>query len=41
MTMEATLDNGLEVRVPLFIKVGDAIKIDTRTKAYAGKDHEN
>lgn len=41
VTKEATLDNGLEVRVPLFIKVGDAIKIDTRTNAYAGKDHGN
>jgi elongation factor P len=41
VTKEATLDNGLEVRVPLFIKTGDAIKIDTRTKAYAGKDHAN
>lgn len=39
ITKEATLENGLEVRVPLFIKAGDAIKIDTRTKAYAGKNH--
>lgn len=39
ITKEATLENGLEVRVPLFIKTGDVIRIDTRTKAYAGKDH--
>lgn len=39
VTKEATLENGLEVRVPLFIKVGDLIKVDTRTKAYAGKVH--
>lgn len=39
ITKEATLENGLEVRVPLFVKTGDTIRIDTRTKAYAGKDH--
>jgi elongation factor P len=39
VTKEATLENGLEVRVPLFVKTGDAIRIDTRTKTYAGKDH--
>ncbi|OWY73090.1 hypothetical protein B7486_01715 [cyanobacterium TDX16] len=39
VTKEATLENGLEVLLPLFIKLGDAIKIDTRTKTYAGKDH--
>jgi len=30
----ATLDNGLEVKVPLFINIGDKIKIDTRTGDY-------
>ena len=30
----ATLDNNLEVKVPLFIKVGDKIKVDTRTGEY-------
>lgn len=39
ITKEATLENGLEVRVPLFIKTGDMIRIDTRTGAYVGKDH--
>ncbi|MEW6534694.1 MAG: elongation factor P [Candidatus Auribacterota bacterium] len=33
----ATLETGLEVNVPLFIKEGDVIKIDTRTGAYIGK----
>jgi elongation factor P len=37
---EAKLENGLEVRVPLFIKTGDLIRIDTRSKAYAGKEKE-
>ncbi|TWT44706.1 Elongation factor P [Phycisphaerae bacterium RAS1] len=35
---EATLENALEVRVPLFIKVGDKIRVDTRTRDYAGKE---
>lgn len=39
ITREAVLENGLEVRVPLFIKSGDVIKIDTRSRTYAGKDH--
>jgi elongation factor P len=30
----ATLDSGLVVRVPLFIKPGDKIKVDTRTEEY-------
>lgn len=37
---EARLENGLEVRVPLFIKTGDLIRVDTRSKAYAGKEKE-
>lgn len=39
ITKEAILENGLEIRVPLFIKTGDIIRVDTRTKGYAGKDH--
>jgi elongation factor P len=31
----ATLDNGYEVQVPIFINQGDFIKIDTRTGKYA------
>ena len=34
MTKGATVETGLQVKVPLFIKVGDKIKIDTRTKDY-------
>lgn len=30
----ATIDSGAEVRVPLFISIGDAIKVDTRTGDY-------
>lgn len=30
----ATLENGAEVRVPLFVNTGDKIKVDTRTGEY-------
>jgi elongation factor P len=30
----ATLENGLEVKVPLFIKVGDKVRVDTRDGKY-------
>lgn len=30
----ATLDNGLVVKVPMFINVGDKVKVDTRTGNY-------
>ena len=30
----AVLENGLQVKVPLFIKVGERIRVDTRTGAY-------
>lgn len=30
----ATLENGAEVKVPLFVNVGDRIKVDTRTGEY-------
>lgn len=31
---EATLDNGLVVKVPLFTKIGEKVKIDTRSGEY-------
>lgn len=34
---EARLDNGLQIRVPLFIRTGDAIKVSTRSGEYLGK----
>jgi elongation factor P len=30
----ATLDNGAQVMVPLFVNVGDKVKVDTRTGDY-------
>ena len=34
---DATLSNGLKTRVPLFIKAGDKVRIDTRTGDYSQK----
>ncbi len=34
---EAQLENGLMVKVPLFIKTGDTVRVDTRTREYLGK----
>ena len=33
----ATLETGAEVKVPLFIEIGDKIQIDTRTGEYLGR----
>ena len=34
---DAKLENGLNVKVPLFINIGDKVRIDTRTGAYTEK----
>lgn len=34
---DATLDNGITTKVPPFIKIGDKVRIDTRTGAYTEK----
>jgi elongation factor P len=34
---DATLENGLTVKVPPFIKIGDKVRVDTRTGAYTEK----
>ena len=36
-TKEVVLETGYKVHVPLFIKVGDVLKINTETGAYSGK----
>jgi elongation factor P len=36
----ATLENGSEIRVPLFVNTGDKIKVDTRTGAYVERVKE-
>jgi elongation factor P len=30
----AKIDTGVEIKVPLFVNIGDRIKVDTKTKAY-------
>lgn len=34
---EATLDNGLVVKVPMFMRIGEKVKVDTRTGEYVGR----
>ena len=36
-TKPATIANGATVQVPLFVDQGEVIKVDTRTKEYAGR----
>ncbi|MFQ3583909.1 MAG: elongation factor P [Cyanobacteriota bacterium] len=37
-TKPAKLETGAEVQVPLFIKVGERIRVDTRTDSYLGRE---
>ena len=37
VTKVATLETGLEVRVPLFIKEGEKVKVSTETREFAGR----
>lgn len=39
VTKPATIETGLEVNVPLFINIGDKIKIDTRSREYLGREN--
>ncbi len=36
-TKPATLETGAVIQVPLFINVGDTLRVDTRTKAYVSR----
>ena len=38
-TKPATLETGAEIQVPLFIKIGEKIKIDTRSDSYLGREN--
>jgi elongation factor P len=40
MVKPATLETGLEIQVPLFVKEGDRIKVDTRTGEYLERSKE-
>ena len=37
VTKPATLETGLEIRVPLFIKEGERVKVSTETREFAGR----
>lgn len=37
VTKSATLETGLEIRVPLFVKEGDRVKVHTETFEFAGR----
>ncbi|MDR2573093.1 MAG: elongation factor P [Desulfovibrio sp.] len=38
VTKPATLETGITVQVPIFVNIGDKIKIDTRTREYLGRE---
>lgn len=40
MLKNAVLENGMNVKVPLFIKTGEKIRIDTRTGAYVERAND-
>jgi elongation factor P len=37
VTKQATLETGLQIRVPLFIKEGEKVKVHTETREFAGR----
>lgn len=37
VTKHATLETGLQIRVPLFIKEGEKVKVHTETREFAGR----
>lgn len=37
VTKLATLESGLQIRVPLFIKAGEKVKVHTETREFAGR----
>jgi elongation factor P len=37
VTKAATLESGIEIRVPLFIKEGEKVKVNTETREFAGR----
>ena len=37
VTKPATLETGVVIQVPLFVNIGDRVKVDTRTNGYLGR----
>lgn len=38
VTKAATLETGIVIQVPIFVNVGDRVKVDTRSKEYLGRE---
>ena len=38
VTKPATLETGVVIQVPLFVNIGDRVKVDTRTNGYLGRE---
>lgn len=38
VTKPATLETGIVIQVPIFVNIGDRVKVDTRTKDYLGRE---
>ena len=38
VTKPATLETGVQINVPLFINIGDRVKVDTRSREYLGRE---
>ena len=37
VTKPATLETGIEIRVPLFIKEGEKVRVNTETREFMGR----
>ena len=38
VTKPATLETGVLIQVPIFVNIGDRVKVDTRTNGYLGRE---
>ena len=38
VTKAAKLETGVSIQVPIFVNIGDKVKVDTRTKEYLGRE---
>ena len=39
VTKPATLETGVVIQVPIFVNIGDRVKVDTRTNGYLGREY--
>ena len=38
VTKPATLETGVVIQIPIFVNIGDRVKVDTRTNGYLGRE---